>query len=80
MKMYRLIAGLCPPSEYSYKDKETIAVWETINQCIDMGERDTAIALLLNYQLDSDNITHFDCSETYVLDADLDGVYLYKRM
>lgn len=80
MNTYRLIAGLCSPSESSYNDKETIAVYETINKCMELGNREIAIGLLLNYPLDSDNITRFDCTETYVLDADLDGVYLYKKL
>jgi hypothetical protein len=80
MKMYRLIAMLLAPSDAGYNDAKTTAIYNTIDKCIELGDRDTAIGLLLNFSVDSDNITRFDCNETYVLDADLDGVYLYKRL
>ena len=80
MNHYRLIAMLLAPSESGYQDAETTAVYNTIYKCTEVGDRDTAIGLLLNYKVDSDNITRMDCNEMYVLDADLDGVYLYKKL
>lgn len=80
MKMYRLIAMLLAPSESGYNDEKTVAIYNTINKIIESEERDIAIGLLLNFPVDSDNITRFDSNETYILDADLDGVYLYKKL
>ena len=80
MKMYRLIAMLLAPSESSYNDEKTVAVYNTIDAMIESGERDIAIGLLLNFPVDSDNITRFDSNENYILDADLDGIYLYKKL
>jgi hypothetical protein len=71
---------LLAPSDAGYNDAKTTAIYNTIDKCIELGDRDTAIGLLLNFSVDSDNITRFDCNETYVLDADLDGVYLYKKL
>lgn len=80
MNHYRLIAMLLAPSESGYTDAETTAIYNTIDKSIGLGDRDTAIGLLLNYKVDSDNITRINCNETYVLDTDLDGVYLYKKL
>ena len=80
MKMYRLIAMLLAPSESGYNDEKTVAIYNTIDAMIENGERDIAIGLLLNFPVDSDNITRFDSNENYILDADLDGVYLYKKL
>lgn len=80
MNKYQLIAMLLAPCESSYKDEETIKMYNTIEQMIEQGHEGIAIGLLLNYPVDSDNITHFDCKKPYVLDADLDGVYLYKKL
>ena len=80
MNLYRLVAMLLAPSESGYRDFETITIYNIIDDAIEKGDRETAIELLLEYAVDSDNITHFDCEETYVLDSDLDGLYLYKKL
>ena len=80
MNHYRLIAMLLAPSESGYTDAETTAIYNTMDKCIEVGDRDTAIGLLMNFPVDSDNIERWDSTETYLLDADLDGVYLYKKL
>jgi hypothetical protein len=80
MNNYRLTAMLLAPSESGYRDVETITTYNSIDDAIEKGDRDTAIALLLEFSVDSDNISRFDCEDDYFLDSDLDGVYLYKRV
>jgi hypothetical protein len=71
---------LLAPSDAGYNDAKTTAIYNTIEKCMELGNREIAIDLLLKFPVDSDNITRFDCTETYILDADLDGVYLYKKL
>ena len=80
MNLYLLIAGLCPPSECSYQDEETIRDSDWSVDAWEDGEDGCAIPLLLKYPLVSDSTEWFDSNDTYVVDADLDGVYLYKKL
>lgn len=81
MNEYKLIAGLCAPSEDSYQDEETIRDYDWIVDAWANGANERAIELLLKYTSDwFDTTSWFDSEEDYVADADLDGVYLYKKL
>ena len=68
---------LLAPCKEGYEDAETKRDYYALQEAIRCGDDEFARALLANYEVESDNYEKFNTDLNYVLDADLDGVYLY---
>ena len=83
MKKFRLTAMLLAPCKEGYEDNETKKDYYALREAIRCGDDEFAKAVFAKYELlppcESDNYEDFDTDLDYALDADRDGVYMYRR-
>lgn len=74
---------LTAPYLGGYEDYETKVDYYALFGAIEQGDDAVALTLFEKYTLmppfESDNYQEFDTDKDYAMDADLDGVYLYRR-
>ena len=74
---------LTAPYLGGYEDNETKSDYYALCGAIEQGDEGIALALFAKYELlppfESDNYREIDTDKEFVMEADLDGVYLYRR-
>ena len=82
-KTFKLSAMLTAPYLGGYEDRETMIDYYALYGAIEQGDDAIALPLFEKYTLmppfESDHYEEFDTDKDYAMDADLDGVYLYRR-
>lgn len=74
--MYQLVGMLLHPEGNYEDDSDAIADYYLITE-----KDNTALELLKNkYKVVSDHFHHFNSVQTYIIDDDNDGYYLYKKV
>lgn len=84
MNKFKLSAMLLAPSIAGYEDEETKRDFYSLYGAIALGNNALAKELFTKYELnapyESDNYEYFDTPLDYALDANLEGVYMYRRV
>ena len=84
MNNFRLTHMLLPPCKEGYEDFETKMDYYALQEAINCNDDEFAKVVFSKYKLlppfESDNYTYFNTDKDYVLDADVDGVYMYSRV